>query len=96
MNLNTPIEAQPTLGAYPAEVWHHMRMVPAGSHAVVSSGGACPHSSLRPPPFDEKASASMSSSEVRRRWPRSADKCPGCGSTVVQYASFMHYIAGDW
>lgn len=40
---------------------------------------------------------SMSDEEVRRRWPRLDGPCPkGCGYTGIYYASYLHYIAGDW
>lgn len=39
----------------------------------------------------------MSSSEIRKRWPRLMGKCPkGCGFDGIAYASFMHYSMGDW
>lgn len=37
------------------------------------------------------------SSEVRKRWPRLFGRCPkGCGYEGIYYASYAHYIAGDW
>ncbi len=34
---------------------------------------------------------------VRERYPRLMGKCPkGCGFEGIGYASFEHYIAGDW
>jgi len=34
---------------------------------------------------------------VRERWPRLFGPCPkGCGFNGIAYASFGHYIAGDW
>ncbi len=36
-------------------------------------------------------------SEVRKRWPRLMGNCPkGCGYHGIYYASYEHYIAGDW
>jgi hypothetical protein len=50
--------------------------------------------------FDEaeyKKHPNMSAAEVRKRWPRGWGPCPkGCGFNGIAYASFMHYIAGDW
>jgi hypothetical protein len=38
-----------------------------------------------------------SASEVRRRWPRLFGPCPkGCGYNGIAYASFLHYVMGDW
>lgn len=38
-----------------------------------------------------------SSEEVRKRWPRLNGPCPkGCGFVGIAYASYAHYIAGDW
>lgn len=50
--------------------------------------------------FDEeefKKNPGMSASEVKKRWPRGWGPCPkGCGFNGIAYASFLHYIAGDW
>lgn len=35
--------------------------------------------------------------EVRKRWPRLFGPCPkGCGFDGIAYASYAHYIYGDW
>lgn len=61
-----------------------------------------------PPPcdhgvtFDEEAfmqrvlQKPLSPYEVRKRWPRFAGTCQLCGFSGIYYASYMHYIAGDW
>lgn len=37
------------------------------------------------------------SAEVRKRWPRLDGLCPkGCGFYGAAYASYAHYIMGDW
>ena len=37
------------------------------------------------------------SAEVRKRWPRLHGECPkGCGYSGIYYASYEHYICGDW
>jgi len=48
--------------------------------------------------FDEKAAKGMTSDEVREVYPRKYLQCtnPECSYQVVAYASFSHYIAGDW
>jgi hypothetical protein len=38
----------------------------------------------------------MSSVLVRIKYPRFVGKCLRCGENVILYASFGHYIAGDW
>lgn len=39
----------------------------------------------------------MSSSDVRNRWPRLDGACKkGCGYRGIYYASYAHYIWGDW
>lgn len=57
---------------------------------------ACDHGVI----FDEeeyKKHPNMSSNEVQKRWPRGWGLCPkGCGFNGIAYASFLHYIAGDW
>jgi len=46
--------------------------------------------------FDEEAAKGMSADEVRKRWPRVWVNCSVCGFSGVSYASFAHYVAGDW
>ena len=47
--------------------------------------------------FDEEASIGLSSLEIRQRWPRMSGLCPiGCGYKGICYASYLHYVAGDW
>lgn len=49
--------------------------------------------------FDEKdfKDNDLSASEVRKKYPRGWGPCPkGCGFNGIAYASFLHYIAGDW
>jgi len=37
------------------------------------------------------------SDEIKRRWPRLSGTCPkGCGYVGIAYASYEHYISGDW
>lgn len=59
----------------------------------------------RPPPekecdhgvtFDRKA-IGLSAPEIRKLHPRLVGACPrGCGYQGIAYASWEHYIAGDW
>ncbi len=64
-------------------------------------------SPLTPPPegevcdhgikFDEVAAEHLSVAEIRKRWPRLWGNCPlGCGFNGTGYASWKHYIMGDW
>ena len=49
--------------------------------------------------FDEEAvkDGNMSASAVRKIWPRLEGVCPlGCGYDGIAYASFKHYLWGDW
>ena len=48
------------------------------------------------PIFDKEAAKGLDSWQVRERWPRFNGPCPDCGSRVIGYASFEHYLAGDW
>lgn len=50
------------------------------------------------PAFDLEAfqKGLLTSETVRRRWPRFSGYCPACGFYGDAYASFEHYIAGDW
>jgi len=56
----------------------------------------CKHEGLPPVPFDKEMAETMSSAEVRQRWPRKSMHCIKCHQTVVMYASQEHMIAGDW
>lgn len=42
--------------------------------------------------FDSQAAKELDPYEIRKRWPRVT--CPECRSLL--YASYEHYIAGDW
>jgi len=55
----------------------------------------CEHLSIMPE-FNEKEAQSMSSYEVREKYPRFCGRCPDCGLNLILYASFTHYLAGDW
>lgn len=47
--------------------------------------------------FDGVLSRGLSAAEVQRRWPRLYGDCPlGCGFSGIGYASYAHYISGDW
>jgi hypothetical protein len=47
--------------------------------------------------FDPDAARNASAQEVRRRWPRLFGVCPkGCGYSGIAYASYAHYLMGDW
>lgn len=51
--------------------------------------------------FDLEAAKGLSSDEVKKRWPRGwfteEKPCPhGCGFVGITYATYEHYIAGDW
>lgn len=47
--------------------------------------------------FDAERAKGMTAAEVQRAFPRLWGPCPkGCGFDGIGYASFAHYIAGDW
>lgn len=47
--------------------------------------------------FDEEAAKGLPTEEVRKRWPRLFGQCPkDCGFSGIAYASWAHYICGDW
>lgn len=54
--------------------------------------GGCDHGVA----FDADAARGLSSAEVRRLWPRFFGTCQMCGYHGIYYASWEHYIAGDW
>lgn len=47
--------------------------------------------------FNEKETKNLSVQQIRKRWPRLMGACPkGCGFNGIGYASYAHYICGDW
>lgn len=48
------------------------------------------------PAFDEAAARGLGAGEVRARWPRFYGPCPDCGAQMIAYASYLHYLMGDW
>jgi hypothetical protein len=46
--------------------------------------------------YDDVLARGMSVSEVRAQFPRFFGTCPDCGSSLIKYASWAHYAAGDW
>jgi len=56
----------------------------------------CDHPNLPAVPFDPIAAKGLTADEVRKRWPRLALTCPDCGMEMCCYASFEHYVSGDW
>lgn len=49
-----------------------------------------------PVTFDEEAAKGLSPSEIREKWPRKFSKCKKCQHTSIRYASYAHYVYGDW
>lgn len=47
------------------------------------------------PVFDASKSAGLDASSVREMFPRVTSVCR-CGTSTIRYASFHHYLAGDW
>lgn len=56
----------------------------------------CSHPGMPEPKFDREKAKTMTSDEVRRIYPRLHYACPACKSNVIGYASFEHYLMGDW
>ena len=56
----------------------------------------CQHKRMPVPDFDPVAAREMTSTAVRMRWPRKFMQCPDCSYGAISYASYEHYIAGDW
>lgn len=77
-----------------------MKLTPiaqATGHTVPRiSSEACDHSMAPAPQFDKEAARSMSTSRIRTVFPRFDGPCPGCGVRLIKYASWDHYIYGDW
>jgi hypothetical protein len=62
----------------------------------VSATEQCKHEDLPPVPFDAEACKGKSASWVREHYPRVYSVCPKCREGVLRYASFEHYIEGDY
>lgn len=55
----------------------------------------CKHPQKQPT-FDAEAAKDLDPYVVRERWPRGSGMCPDCGARVICYASYEHYLSGDW
>lgn len=70
--------------------------------AIAEEQKTCTHGVV----FDQEAAKGLPSNEVRKRWPRGffnrEKPCPECGygeeceGGAIAYASYAHYIYGDW
>lgn len=56
----------------------------------------CTHDSVDVAYDSELAKKMPSATEVRQKYPRFDGTCPDCGTGLIKYASFEHYIMGDW
>lgn len=56
-----------------------------------SDGPPCDHGVK----FDPEAARILSPEAIRQRWPRFFGEC-ACGYHGIAYASWEHFIAGDW
>jgi hypothetical protein len=57
---------------------------------------ACKHEKCTPEYDHEEAIKINDAWEIKKRFPRFSGQCPDCGACVIMYASFDHYIMGDW
>lgn len=58
---------------------------------------SCKHPSLPQPVFDEEDALRINDTyEIRKKYPRLVAHCPDCDATVILYASWAHYIMGDY
>lgn len=55
----------------------------------------CKHESVLPK-FDWEVAQTMTPYEVRKQFPRFSGVCPDCDEKVIVYASYEHYLSGDW
>lgn len=53
--------------------------------------------SWKPESAVEFVMGNSASGEIRKRWPRLSGPCPkGCSFNGIAYASYEHYMSGDW
>ena len=64
--------------------------------ALIVGAGRCDHPNIERPEFDPERAKGLSAYEVRKLFPRKMVRCPDCGDTILMYASWQHYVAGDW
>ncbi len=62
---------------------------------ISESSVECDHAAVMPTVTDDELNG-LSVDEVRERHPRFMGECPECGMALIAYASFRHYLAGDW
>lgn len=77
-----------------SENYHRMKNFILRPAVFTRTPAECDHSD-NVVPFDEKASEGLEAREVKERWPRGSF-CEHCGARGIYYASFLHYIRGDW
>jgi len=61
----------------------------------VQMGAECDHGVV----FDEERARAenLGAADTRRLYPRLFGPCPkGCGFNGIAYASYLHYLWGDW
>jgi hypothetical protein len=56
----------------------------------------CTHPKCVPHFNEDDAKAMKNWREVRKAFPRFEGKCPDCGVQLIAYASYAHYVYGDW
>lgn len=66
-----------------------------GPHRLNITAADCQHERCTPA-FDEIEAGCMGADEIHKKYPRFNGPCPDCGQKVIVYASFLHYIAGDY
>lgn len=58
--------------------------------------GKCQFKKEDLPIFKQEECNGLSTSEVREKFPRKWLNCTKCHQPTLHYASFEHYIYGDW
>jgi len=81
-NINDDKEVTDTLIKIQAETLAPQNGNPNCNHGVV---------------YNSELAKNMTSHEIKKQYPRGYGLCPkGCGFSGIAYASYEHYIAGDW
>lgn len=58
--------------------------------------GICDHAAVTPKFSLEALGEDTSSHAVRKMFPRFMGNCTECGQLAIVYASFEHFLMGDW
>jgi Domain of unknown function (DUF4326) len=90
-----PLPCHASVLAEFADMYIHLTEAPVTRNEIEDGAAVedCDHG-VR---FDPDVARNMTSSQIRKTFPRLHGTCPkGCGFYGASYATWEHYVAGDW